>query len=243
MFVRVCVCVCVWVCVCAWIFSLLPFLTLQASQNVQKKAVFHFACFSTWKLQMQPYGVLGIDRRVFSLRNRWAWHHGNQPTQQCVVAMQGFRTGMRVSLCITLQGLIRNNTFDKFLSHEVLPFSLHYHTKNNCKTFWTTDFHNSQIQPGLLEGHALRFQFMICFLPSFAPCFVISSCTLQKAWVVSLAGCDVTHKGGGWGSDCCDAIRRGGGGGEEGGDMQVKMSSVKGIEGGVRATCDIIRKG
>ena len=37
-------------------------------RNVHKLAVFHFACFSTWKLQhvqMQPCGVLGIDRRVF----------------------------------------------------------------------------------------------------------------------------------------------------------------------------------
>ena len=42
----------------------------------------------------------------FSLRNRWAWRHdhGNQRTQQCMVVMQSFRTGMRISLCITLQG-------------------------------------------------------------------------------------------------------------------------------------------
>ena len=39
-----------------------------------------------------------------SLRNRWAWRHGNQPAQQCIVLMQSFRTGMRISLCITLQG-------------------------------------------------------------------------------------------------------------------------------------------
>ena len=40
-----------------------------------------------------------------SLRNRWAWRHGNQPAQQCIVLMQSFHTGMRISLCITLQGL------------------------------------------------------------------------------------------------------------------------------------------
>ena len=38
---------------------------VQASQNVHKMAVFHFACFSTWKLQMLPYGVIGIDKGIF----------------------------------------------------------------------------------------------------------------------------------------------------------------------------------
>ena len=41
----------------------------------------------------------------FLLCNWWAWRHGNQPTQQCMIVMQSFRTGMRISLRITLQGL------------------------------------------------------------------------------------------------------------------------------------------
>ena len=40
----------------------------------------------------------------FSLRNRWAWRHGNQPTQQCMVVMQSIRTGMRISLCLRFKG-------------------------------------------------------------------------------------------------------------------------------------------
>ena len=35
------------------------------AKTCTKLAVLHLAGFSTWKLQVQPYGVLGIDRRVF----------------------------------------------------------------------------------------------------------------------------------------------------------------------------------
>ena len=42
----------------------------------------------TQKLQIQPYGVLGTVRRVFSLRNRWAWCHAKETTEWDAVAME-----------------------------------------------------------------------------------------------------------------------------------------------------------
>ena len=42
----------------------------------------------TQKLQIQPNGVLGTVRRVFSLCNRWAWCHAKQTTERNAVAME-----------------------------------------------------------------------------------------------------------------------------------------------------------
>ena len=72
---------------CQWRKMSNSFLTFKLCKNVNKNGCFSL-CFSTWKLQMKPYGVLGIDRRVFSSHNWWAWRHVNQPTQQCTAVMQ-----------------------------------------------------------------------------------------------------------------------------------------------------------
>ena len=81
--------------------------TLQASQNVHKNGWFSL-CFSTWKLPMHSLWCSWHRQTRFSLLNRWAWRHGNQAMQPCmvVIIVQRFRTGMRISLCTTLQGLV-----------------------------------------------------------------------------------------------------------------------------------------
>ena len=74
-------------------------------KNVQKRLFFTLHAFQLENFKCNPMVFLALTD-AFSLCNRWTWRHGNQPTQQCMVVMQSLRTGMWISLCITLQGLI-----------------------------------------------------------------------------------------------------------------------------------------
>ena len=69
------------------------------------------------ELKEQPLWCSWYRQTRFSLHNRWAWRHGNQPMQQCMVVMQSFRTGMQISLCMTIHGLnlipVINRTFQR----------------------------------------------------------------------------------------------------------------------------------
>ena len=76
-------------------------------KNMQKNGCFSLCKLFNLKTSNATLWCSWHRQTQFSLRNRWAWCHGNQPTQQCMVVMQSFRTGMRISLCITLRGLMQ----------------------------------------------------------------------------------------------------------------------------------------